>query len=105
MILGPPHRRVPEQARAKGICRGRDASHPAPPARIRTSTFMHTALTLDVWQRSAHRDRDAGHVVGESSDPRAAAAAPTTLCRADCDGTGSSATGAAGDAERSTADR
>jgi hypothetical protein len=27
------------------VCRGRSASYPAPPARIRTCTFMHTALT------------------------------------------------------------
>jgi hypothetical protein len=27
------------------MCRGRSASYPAPPARIRTCTFMHTALT------------------------------------------------------------
>jgi tripartite-type tricarboxylate transporter receptor subunit TctC len=27
------------------FCRGRSASYPAPPARIRTCTFMHTALT------------------------------------------------------------
>jgi len=57
---------------------------------------MHTALALDVWQKSAHRDRDAEHAAGESSDPRAAVAAPTTFCRADYDGTESSATGADG---------
>ena len=39
--------RIPERRRATTseflCCRGGDASYPAPPARIRTCTFMHTA--------------------------------------------------------------
>ena len=50
--------------------RGRDVSCLTPPARIRTGALTHTALTADVWRRSAGWDRDEGWQVGESSDPQ-----------------------------------
>ena len=50
--------------------RGRDVSCLTPPARIRTGAFTHTALTGDVWRRSADWDRDEGWQVGEASGPQ-----------------------------------
>ena len=60
---------------------------------------MQTALSLDVGQKSAHRDKGAKHMALESNDPITAAAAPTIFWRADYDGAESSITCAAGEAE------
>src|SRR5262245_11071711 len=73
-------------------CRGRDADCSTPPAQIRTSAFTHTALTLDAWRQSAHRDKDAEHGVGESIGSREDGGDPIALLRVDCDGSRHSAT-------------
>ena len=72
--------------------RGRDTDFSAPPAQIRTSAFTHTALTLDAWRQSAHRDKDVEHGVGESIGSREDGGDPIAPLRVDCDGSKHSAT-------------
>jgi len=76
----------------KSLCRGRDADHSTPPAQIRTSAFTHTALTVDAWRQSAHRDKGAERGVWESSGLREDGDEPIALPRVDSDGPRHSAT-------------
>src|SRR5262245_16634852 len=87
MPVKPPCRRRAAQSDSpKSLGRGRDTDSSAPPAQIRTSAFTHTALTLDAWRQSAHRDKDVGRGVGESSGSREDGDDPIASSRVDCDG-------------------
>jgi hypothetical protein len=56
----------------------------APPAQIRTGALTHTALTLDEWRQSAHRDKDAEYGVGESTGSRQGRDDAIAHLRVDC---------------------
>src|SRR5262249_49426867 len=61
----------------KGYGRGRDASYPAPPARIRTCTFMHTALTSGACGKTVVWARGEGPAVAGASRQPALSSDPS----------------------------